>query len=56
MKTLEKLKIYGLASSVHVQRILGAVDELGMPYERFDHGHPYGGIEGAERGATRPYR
>jgi glutathione S-transferase len=56
METLEMLKIYGRASSVNVQRLLWAVDELGIPYERFNRGGKYGGIDGAEFGSMNPHR
>lgn len=50
------LKIYGRDSSVNVQKVLWAVEELGVPYERLDRGGKYGGIDSAEFIALNPHR
>lgn len=50
------LKIYGRASSVNVQRVLWAVDELGLAYERIDRGGRYGGLDDADYIAMNPHR
>jgi glutathione S-transferase len=39
------LKIWGRASSVNVQKVLWAADELGLPYERIDVGGRFGGTD-----------
>ena len=39
------LKIWGRASSVNVQKVLWAADELGQPYERIDVGGKFGGTD-----------
>src|SRR5271154_3853740 len=39
------LKIWGRATSVNVQKVLGAVGEIGLPYERIDVGGQFGGLD-----------
>lgn len=39
------IKIWGRASSVNVQKVLWALDELGLSYERLDAGGKYGVVE-----------
>ncbi|MFC3675677.1 glutathione S-transferase family protein [Ferrovibrio xuzhouensis] len=48
------LTIWGRASSVNVQKVLWAADELGLAYERIDVGGPYGGNDTAEYRALNP--
>jgi len=36
------LKIYGRATSANVQKVMWAIGELGLPYERTDIGGPFG--------------
>lgn len=39
------LKIWGRASSMNVQKVLWAADELGLSYERVDAGGKFGGLD-----------
>src|SRR3546814_16879309 len=48
------LTIWGRASSVNVQKVLWAADELGLAYERIDVGGPYGGNDTPEYRALNP--
>ncbi|MCW0234641.1 MAG: glutathione S-transferase family protein [Ferrovibrio sp.] len=48
------LKIWGRASSVNVQKVLWAADELGLTYERIDVGGKFGGTETAAYRAMNP--
>lgn len=48
------LTIWGRASSVNVQKVLWAADELGLDYERIDVGGPYGGNDAPEYRALNP--
>ncbi|MEL7257414.1 MAG: glutathione S-transferase family protein [Pseudomonadota bacterium] len=50
------LTIYGRATSSNVQLVMWAVGELGLPYERLDYGHVYGGLDTPEFGALNPHR
>ena len=50
------LKIYGRGSSVNVQRVLWAVDALGLAHERLDRGGKYGGLDDADYIAMNPHR
>jgi glutathione S-transferase len=50
------LKIWGRASSVNVQKIMWAVGELDLAYERFDFGGPFGQLDTVEFGALNPNR
>src|SRR3546814_12310813 len=49
------LTIWGRASSVNVQKVLWAADELGLAYERIDVGGPYGGNDTPEYRALNPH-
>ncbi|WP_370156065.1 glutathione S-transferase family protein [Ferrovibrio sp.] len=48
------LTIWGRASSVNVQKVLWAADELGLTYDRIDCGGPFGGLDGPEYLALNP--
>lgn len=48
------LKIWGRASSVNVQKVLWAADELGQPYERIDVGGKFGGNDTPAYRAMNP--
>lgn len=48
------LKIWGRASSVNVQKVLWAADELGLAYERIDLGGRFGGTDTAAYRALNP--
>ena len=50
------LRIYGRAFSVNVQRVLWAVDELSLSYERLDLGGRFGGLDDADYLAINPHR
>jgi glutathione S-transferase len=42
MKGKAMIKIWGRNTSVNVQKVMWAVDELGLPHERIDVGGPFG--------------
>lgn len=48
------LKIWGRASSVNVQKVLWAADELGLRYERIDIGGKFGGTDDPAYRAKNP--
>lgn len=48
------LKIWGRASSVNVQKVLWAAEELGLAYERIDLGGPFGGTDDPAYRAKNP--
>ena len=48
------LKIWGRASSVNVQKVLWAADELGLAYERIDLGGKFGGNDDPAYRAKNP--
>ncbi|KPQ07371.1 MAG: glutathione S-transferase [Rhodobacteraceae bacterium HLUCCA12] len=50
------LTLWGRASSVNVQKVLWALDELGAPYNRHDAGGKYGRTDTAEFAAMNPNR
>lgn len=50
------LTIYGRATSSNVQLVMWAVGELGLPHERLDYGHAYGGLDTEEFAALNPHR
>jgi len=49
------LTIFGRATSSNVQLVMWAVAELGLPYERLDYGHDFGGLDSAEYLAMNPH-
>lgn len=48
------IRIYGRATSSNVQLAMWAIGELGLPYERLDFGHAYGGTDTPEYRAMNP--
>ena len=48
------LKIYGRTSSANVMKPLWVADELGIPFEQFDVGGPFGGTDTADYRAMNP--
>lgn len=50
------LKIWGRATSINVQKVMWAVDELGIAHERIDAGGPFGGLDTPEYGRLNPNR
>lgn len=49
------LKIYGRANSINVRKVLWAVDEIGIPYERQDWGRGYRPTSDPEFRAVNPF-
>ena len=47
------LTIWGRADSSNVQAVMWAVAELGLPYERHDVGHRFGGTDTPEAALIR---
>lgn len=50
------IKIWGRASSVNVQKVLWAADEVGLTYERVDVGGAFGGLDTPEFERLNPAR
>jgi len=50
------LKIWGRKTSINVQKVMWAVGELGLPYERVDVGGPFGGLDSPEYRKLNPNR
>ena len=50
------LQIWGRANSVNVQKVMWAVDELGVEHVRHDAGGKAGGLDTPEFGAMNPHR
>ncbi len=50
------MRLWGRATSVNVQKVLWALEELGLPYERIDAGGAYGGTETPEYRRLNPNR
>lgn len=50
------LKIWGRANSSNVQKVMWAVDELGLTHERIDAGGPFGRLDTPEYAAMNPMR
>jgi glutathione S-transferase len=50
------LKIWGRKTSINVQKVMFAVGELGLPFERLDYGGPYGKLDTPEYGLLNPNR
>lgn len=48
------IKLWGRANSSNVMKVLWALDELGLAYERVDVGGPFGGTATAEYRAMNP--
>lgn len=52
----DMLKVWGRPTSIHVQKVMWAIGELGMNVERVDVGGPFGGLDAPEYGAMNPNR
>jgi glutathione S-transferase len=50
------LTVWGRRTSSNVQAVMWCIGELGLPYERHDIGHKYGGTDTAAFGALNPNR
>ena len=48
------LKVWGRKTSSNVQAVMWAIGELGLPYERYDFGHRFGGVDRPEFLAMNP--
>jgi glutathione S-transferase len=48
------LRIWGRKTSSNVQAVMWTVAELGLPYERYDFGHTFGGVDTPEFLAMNP--
>ncbi len=48
------LKLWGRGSSVNVQKVLWALDELGLPYAHVPLGGPFGGLDSSDYRALNP--
>ena len=42
---MSELKVWGHTRSINVQKVVWALEELGLPYERIDAGGPFGGVK-----------
>ncbi|NKB44326.1 MAG: glutathione S-transferase [Alphaproteobacteria bacterium] len=49
------LKIWGRATSINVQKVMWAIGELDLDYERFDVGGKFGGLDSPEIQARNPH-
>lgn len=50
------LRIWGRTNSINVQKVMWAVGELGLDFERMDVGGEFGGLDTADYGALNPNR
>ena len=50
------MKLWGRATSSNVQKVLWVLEELGLPYERFDVGGAHGGTDTPEYRRMNPNR
>uniref|UniRef100_UPI0028B137AD glutathione S-transferase N-terminal domain-containing protein n=1 Tax=Mixta calida TaxID=665913 RepID=UPI0028B137AD len=48
------LKVWGRKTSSNVQAVMWCIGELGLPYQRVDIGHKYGGNQSPEFLAMNP--
>lgn len=48
------ITVYGRATSSNVQAVMWGIAELGLPYERLDYGHVFGGLDSPEFRALNP--
>lgn len=48
------ITVYGRATSSNVQAVMWTIGELGLPYERLNYGHSYGGTDTPEFRAMNP--
>jgi glutathione S-transferase len=49
------LKVWGRSNSINVQKVMWAVAELGLEYERIDVGGKFGGLDSPELLARNPH-
>ncbi|MBI1385309.1 MAG: glutathione S-transferase [Rhizobiales bacterium] len=50
------IKVWGRATSINVQKVMWALGELELAYERIDVGGPFGGLDTEEMGRLNPNR
>lgn len=50
------ITVWGRTNSINVQKVLWALGELGLSYQRVDAGGPFGGLDTPEFGALNPNR
>lgn len=50
------IQVWGRTTSINTQKVLWVLEELALPFERFDAGGPYGGLETREYQAINPNR
>ena len=48
------LRVWGRKTSSNVQAVMWSIAELGLPHERYDFGHRYGGLDTPEFLAMNP--
>ena len=48
------IRVWGRKTSSNVQAVMWSIGELGLPYERYDFGHRYGGVDTPEFLAMNP--
>jgi len=48
------IKVWGRKTSSNVQAVMWSIGELGLPYQRYDFGHRYGGLDTPEFLAMNP--
>lgn len=51
---MTKLKLWGQPKSINVQKVLWALEELGLPYERIDAGGAFGRVRDADYLSLNP--
>jgi glutathione S-transferase len=51
---MTQLKLWGQPKSINVQKVLWALDELGLPYERIDAGGQFGRVKDADYLSLNP--
>src|SRR5690242_9565708 len=51
---MSKLRLWGQPRSINVQKVLWALDELGLEYERIDAGGSFGRVQDADYLALNP--
>jgi glutathione S-transferase len=51
---MTQLKLWGQPKSINVQKVLWALDELGLKYERIDAGGPFGRVKEADYLSLNP--
>lgn len=51
---MSKLKLWGQPKSINVQKVLWALDELGLSYDRVDAGGPFGRVKEADYLSLNP--